>query len=98
MAKMFYTLAETAEKLGATEDAVKNMATQGKLQQFRDRDKLMFKRDQVDALSAAKADDDEVTGISSGAIPLDETGLSIVARGALAGGDAHNQQSKTSQE
>ncbi len=76
MAKMFYTLAETAEKLGATEDAVKSMASQGKLQQFRDRDKLMFKRDQVDALSAAKGEDDEVTGISSGAIPLDETGLS----------------------
>ena len=97
MAKMFYTLAETAEKLGATEDAVKNMATQGKLQQFRDRDKLMFKRDQVDALSAAKADDDEVTGISSGAIPLDETGLST-GEIPLAGASASDQISLADEE
>lgn len=79
MAKMFYTLQETAEKLGIGEPDVKQLATSGKLQQFRDRDKLMFKRDQVDAIAAAKADDEEETadtGLSTGAIPLDDTGLS----------------------
>jgi len=78
MAKMFYTLAETAEKLGISEADVKQMATQGKVQQFRDRDKLMFKRDQVDSLAAASNEDSRMgdLGVSSGAIPLDETGLS----------------------
>lgn len=78
MAKMFYTLAETAEKLGVSEADIKQMATQGKLQQFRDRDKLMFKRDQVDSLAAASNEDSRMgdLGVSSGAIPLDETGLS----------------------
>ncbi len=62
MAKMFYTLDEAAEKLGVSADAVKEMASEGKLQQFRDRDKLMFKRDQVDGLAASSG--------SSGAIPI----------------------------
>ncbi len=50
--KMFYTLEETAAKLGVSQDQVKQMADDGKLQQFRDRDKLMFKCDQVDELQA----------------------------------------------
>jgi len=61
MAKMFYTLEEAASKLGLGADAVKQMASEGKLQQFRDRDKLMFKRDQVDALASSGASG---TGIS----------------------------------
>jgi excisionase family DNA binding protein len=52
MAKMFYTVEETAERLGVNADQVRDMAAGGKLQQFRDRDKLMFKRDQVDALAS----------------------------------------------
>lgn len=52
MAKMFYTLEEAAEKLGVAADKVKQMASSGKLQQFRDRDKLMFKRDQIDNMVA----------------------------------------------
>ena len=51
MAKMFYTLEEAAEKLGMDPEAVKEMATAGKLQQFRDRDKLMFKTDEVDKMA-----------------------------------------------
>ncbi len=51
MAKMFYTLEETAARLGVNEEKVKALAADGKLQQFRDRDKLMFKRDQVDAMA-----------------------------------------------
>ena len=52
MAKMFYTLEETAARLGVDEEQVKQMANDGKLQQFRDRNKLMFKRDQVDSLAS----------------------------------------------
>ena len=51
MAKMFYSLDEAAQKLGVSPERVKEMADSGDLQQFRDRDKLMFKRDQVDALA-----------------------------------------------
>ena len=57
MAKMFYTIEETAQLLSISEDTVREMATEGKLQQFRDRDKLMFKREQVDSLAAEKGDD-----------------------------------------
>ncbi|HEX7010876.1 MAG TPA: helix-turn-helix domain-containing protein [Phycisphaeraceae bacterium] len=67
MAKMFYTLTEAAEKLGVSEDQVKELAAGGKLQQFRDRDKLMFKREQVDALVAQQTAPMEE---SSGPIPL----------------------------
>ena len=52
MAKMFYKLSEAAEKLGVDEQVVRDMAARGELQQFRDRDELMFKRDQVDAKAA----------------------------------------------
>lgn len=51
MAKMFYTVEEAAEKLGVSQDDVRQMASDRKLQQFRDRDKLMFKREQVDQLA-----------------------------------------------
>lgn len=62
MAKMFYTLEEASEKLGLEEDAIKTMAQEGQLQQFRDRDKLMFKREQVDKMADSSG--------SSQAIPL----------------------------
>ncbi len=52
MAKMFYSLDEAAETLGITPDQVKALAEQGKLQQFRDRDKVMFKRDHVEKLKS----------------------------------------------
>lgn len=67
MAKMFYSLEEAAEKLGLDEQQIKDLAAEGKLQQFRDRDKLMFKRDQVDKMASAggEAEDDD-----AGAIPL----------------------------
>lgn len=77
MAKMFYTLQETAARLGVGEAEVKQMAADGKLQQFRDRDKLMFKRDQVDALAANGASGDltEPIDLSDGSsIGLIDTG------------------------
>ncbi|MEO1236528.1 MAG: helix-turn-helix domain-containing protein [Planctomycetota bacterium] len=70
MAKMFYTLEEASERLGMDEEAVKEMAAEGKLQQFRDRDKLMFKREQVDTLAAGDGGGD---GSSIG-IPLADPG------------------------
>ena len=55
MAKLFYTLEEASAALGVSADEVKQMAAAGKLQQFRDRDKLMYKREQVDAAKGAAA-------------------------------------------
>jgi len=74
MSKMFYTLGEAASKLGKSEDEVKAMVTSGQLQEFRDRDSLMFKVDQVDLLSDEGIDEDIDLGHSpndmSSMIPL----------------------------
>ncbi|HCT44132.1 MAG: hypothetical protein CMJ35_03500 [Phycisphaerae bacterium] len=62
MAKMFYTLDEAAAKLGMSETDVQSLAESGQLQEFRDRDKLMFKVEQVDLLAGDGDDiDDDIT-------------------------------------
>jgi hypothetical protein len=52
MAKMFYTLDETKAALGQSEDQIKQLTREGRLREFRDGPRLMFKADQVDALKA----------------------------------------------
>ena len=86
MAKMFYTIEEAAERLGVSAEQVKQLATGGKLQQFRDRDKLMFKREQVDAL-ALKA------GTAGGSGPVTLAGSGDTDTGP-AKGDSHHGQRK----
>jgi hypothetical protein len=61
MAKMFYTMEEAAQRLGMSEDEVKSLAESGQLQEFRDRDRLVFKVDQVDLLAGGGDDDDEIS-------------------------------------
>jgi hypothetical protein len=72
MAKMFYTLEEVCEVLGKSE---------GQIQEFRDRDKLMFKVDQIDLLAGGDEDSGEVH------IELEETsggtGLDIQEESAI---------------
>jgi hypothetical protein len=63
MAKMFYTLEEAAAKLGTSEDEVREMAKSGRIQEFRDRDKLMFKVDQVDLIAAGESGAEEDLGL-----------------------------------
>lgn len=60
MAKMFYTLEEVCTKLDKGEDEVREMARTGQIQEFRDREKLMFKVDQIDLLASADDDSSEV--------------------------------------
>jgi hypothetical protein len=60
MAKMFYTLEEVAAKLHKSPDEVKAMAKSGQIQEFRDRDKLMFKVDQIDLLAGGDEESGEV--------------------------------------
>jgi hypothetical protein len=60
MAKMFYTLEEVCEKLDKSEDEVREMASSGQIQEFRDRDRLMFKVEQIDLLAGGDEDTGEV--------------------------------------
>jgi len=52
MAGMFYSLKETADRLGKTEDDVRQLAKSGKLREFRDGSHVMFKLEEVNALLA----------------------------------------------
>lgn len=64
MAKMFYSVDETKAALGKTEEELKQLTREGKLREFRDGAKLMYKADQVEQL---KADGTPTEGISLGA-------------------------------
>jgi len=92
MAKMFYSLEEAAQRLGKSEDDVRQMVESNQLQEFRDGDRLVFKRDQVDLL-AGDGDEEEIpladdepmsmdsgesgTGLGLIGDTKDETGISI---------------------
>jgi len=52
MAKMFYTLDEAKVALSKSEDDIKQFSREGRLREFRDGPRLMFKADQVEALKA----------------------------------------------
>lgn len=65
MAKLFYSLDEAAAKLKMTPDKVKELVDRGQLQEFRDRDRLMFRVEQVDVLAG---------GEDEGVIPLSGSG------------------------
>jgi excisionase family DNA binding protein len=79
MEKIFYTLEEAAQRLGKSVEQVREMAKNGQLQEFRDRDKLMFKREQVDLISGGGGDDDMIPLADSG--ELEPIGLSSSASG-----------------
>jgi len=70
MAKMFYTIEEAAQRLGVDETGVKEMATSGKLQQFRDGNKLMFKREEVESIAPDPQEEPVELAGSDGPIPL----------------------------
>ena len=48
MAKMFYTAAEAADKLGKTEDDLKGLARAGQLREFRDAGSINYKIEDID--------------------------------------------------
>jgi len=56
MAGMFYSLKEAADRLGKSEDQVRQLAKQGKLREFRDGSHLLFKIDEINALMAEGID------------------------------------------
>lgn len=80
MAKMFYTLDEARTALGKSEEDIKQFAREGRLREFRDGPRLMFKADQVEQLKGELAGSDNVdlgASDSGGLIGLvDTTGAS----------------------
>jgi hypothetical protein len=60
MAKMFYTLDEAKGSLGKNEEEIKQYTREGRLREFRDGPRLMYKADQVEALKAELAGGDPV--------------------------------------
>jgi hypothetical protein len=83
MAKMFYTLDEAKSALGKSEDEIKQYSKEGRLREFRDGTRLMYKADQVEQLKnelAGGGGSDQVdlgTSDSGGLIGLvDTTGAS----------------------
>src|SRR5688572_31091486 len=52
MAKMFYTMEEAKATLEKSEEEVKQYAREGRLREFRDGPRLMFKADQVEQLKS----------------------------------------------
>ena len=82
MEKMFYTLEEAAAKLGRSTDDVRDMAKSGQLQEFRDRDKLMFKREQVDLLSGGRGGDNDIIPLAGDSGELEP--ISLASSGSSA--------------
>jgi hypothetical protein len=89
MAKMFYTLEEAASKLGMSESEVQNLAESGQLQEFRDRDRLMFKVDQVDLLAGDDGEDDvQLADTGAGLDPISLSSSNTGTGSGLSLGDS----------
>lgn len=88
MAKLFYSLQEAAEKLNTSEAEVQKLIDSGQLQEFRDRDRIMLKVEQVNLL-AGEGDDE-------GQIPLAESGeldaIQLADSGSHIGMDSPKEQ------
>ena len=78
MAKMFYTLEEAAAKLGMSTEDVQGLVESGQLQEFRDREKLMFKVEQVDLLAGDADIDEDITLSDTGSV----AGISLSSTGS----------------
>jgi hypothetical protein len=77
MAKMFYTMEEAKSALGKSEEEIKQYSREGRLREFRDGPRLMFKADQVEQLKGE-------LGGSAGA-GLDQVDLGVSDSGGLIG-------------
>lgn len=95
MAKMFYTMEEAAQRLGMSEDEVKALAESGQLQEFRDRDRLVFKVDQVDLLAGGGDDDDGEISLAESS-ELEPISLSSSGSGSVFAQDTPNESTGVS--
>ena len=70
MAKMFYTMDEARAALSKTEEEIKQYAREGRLREFRDGARLMFKADQVEQLKTELGGDRVDLGPSDSGAPI----------------------------
>lgn len=85
MAKMFYTSAEAADRLGKSEAQIKNLVRDGKLREFRDGSSVNYKVQDVDSMAPAMAmaNDGSAAGASSSASgnivlePVEDSGVEL---------------------
>ena len=71
MAKLFYTAEEAAAKLGKSVQELLDMAKSGQLQEFKDRDRSLFKVEAVDQLADSGFDMDLDLKLSDGSTAAD---------------------------
>lgn len=81
MAKIFYTVEETASRLDMSEAEVLKLGETGQLTTYKDRDKIMFKVDQVNVFAGDEPD----MGLG-----LDESGLSLDNSAIMMNGSSNN--------
>lgn len=88
MAKSFYTAQEAAERLGKTEDDLKNMARAGALREFRDGPNVTYKVDDVEALVAegsSASDTGSASASASGEVvlePVEDSSIELTPSGS----------------
>src|SRR5438132_1267286 len=86
MSKMIKTMKENKASLGRNEEEIKQLAREGRLREFRDGPRLMFKADQVEQLkSEIGADGGGVGEVGSGSGTLDQVDLGVSDSGGLIG-------------
>ncbi|MFA5313955.1 MAG: helix-turn-helix domain-containing protein, partial [Methanomassiliicoccales archaeon] len=73
MAGMFYSLEQAKEKLGKNEAEIKALVREGKLREFRDGAKQLYKTEDVDALASVPKGDAAILDDSM-QLAIDETG------------------------
>ncbi len=74
MAKMFYSMEEVQAKLGVGAEGLKQLVEEGKLREFRDGAKIMFKVDEVDAFNPDAAVEAAQSSDDIGLAPLGDSG------------------------
>ena len=96
MPGMFYTLQEVIEKLAKTEAEIKALVREGKLREFRDGAKQLYKVEDVEAIAAAPKGDTAILDDSL-ELAIDETGevsLAPEELNMLMGDDDKKNESK----
>ncbi|MHC5061139.1 MAG: helix-turn-helix domain-containing protein [Planctomycetota bacterium] len=86
MAGDYYSLEEVMEKLGKTEEEVKELVSDTKLHEFRDGAKTLYKISEVDELVSEVTESETVAGGSAVDLLPDDTGISTEPVADLSGG------------
>ena len=62
MSKIFLTIEEASERLGKSVEEVRQLITEGKLQEFKQDDQMMVKSEQVEIVATSSGLEDSVAG------------------------------------